>query len=114
MQYRLPRNYELVAEALKQAHREDLIGFGPHCLIRPAQARRDAEIAKAANGRRGQTASGKKAVAGKKKTIRNVHKKKGRERVRQGRKRHFLGLPRWESDVFCSVFDRKQKIWKKN
>ena len=77
MQYRLPRNYELVAEALKRAHREDLIGFGPHCLIRPAQARRDAETAKVANGRRGQAVSGKKAAAGKKKTIRNVHKKKG-------------------------------------
>ena len=77
MQYRLPRNYELVAEALKRAHREDLIGFGPHCLIRPAQTRRNADAAKAANGRRGQATSGKKEAAGKRKTIRNVHKKKG-------------------------------------
>ena len=35
MQYRLPRNYDLVYEALVTAHREDLIGNGPNCLIRP-------------------------------------------------------------------------------
>ena len=35
IQYRDPRNYELVREALRLAHREDLIGYGPECLIRP-------------------------------------------------------------------------------
>ena len=35
MQYRLPQNYDLVYEALKKAHREDLIGFGKNCLIKP-------------------------------------------------------------------------------
>ena len=35
MQFRNPQNYELVFEALSKAHREDLIGFGPKCLIRP-------------------------------------------------------------------------------
>jgi len=35
MQFRNPKNYELVFEALSKAHREDLIGFGPKCLIRP-------------------------------------------------------------------------------
>ena len=35
IQYRLPENYELVREALKLCHREDLIGYGPKCLIRP-------------------------------------------------------------------------------
>ena len=35
IQYRNPANYELVEEALKKAGREDLIGFGPKCLIRP-------------------------------------------------------------------------------
>ena len=39
MQYRLPKNYELVYEALKKAGREDLIGFGPKCLIRPRDGR---------------------------------------------------------------------------
>ena len=37
MQYRNPANYELVKEALQIAGREDLIGFGPECLIRPRQ-----------------------------------------------------------------------------
>ncbi|MGI1659918.1 MAG: YgiQ family radical SAM protein [Desulfitobacterium sp.] len=35
IQYRNPKNYDLVEKALKLAHREDLIGFGPKCLIRP-------------------------------------------------------------------------------
>ena len=35
IQYRNPKNYELVREALKLAGREDLIGFGKHCLIKP-------------------------------------------------------------------------------
>lgn len=35
IQYRNPKNYELVYEALKVAEREDLIGYGKKCLIRP-------------------------------------------------------------------------------
>ncbi len=34
IQYRNPKNYYLVREALQKAHREDLIGSGPKCLIR--------------------------------------------------------------------------------
>ena len=35
IQYRNPKNYDLVAEALKIAGRTDLIGFEKKCLIRP-------------------------------------------------------------------------------
>lgn len=35
LQYRNPANYKLVYDALKLAGRDDLIGFGPKCLIRP-------------------------------------------------------------------------------
>ena len=35
IQYRKPENYKLVKEALRKAGREDLIGYGPKCLIRP-------------------------------------------------------------------------------
>ena len=35
IQYRLPENRKLVEEALHKAHRKDLIGWGPRCLIRP-------------------------------------------------------------------------------
>ncbi len=35
IQYRNPKNYDLVYEALKKAGREDLIGFEKRCLIRP-------------------------------------------------------------------------------
>ena len=36
LQFNRPENADLVREALKQAGREDLIGFGPECLVRPA------------------------------------------------------------------------------
>ena len=35
IQYRNPKNYDLVYEALVTAHRTDLIGFDKKCLIRP-------------------------------------------------------------------------------
>ena len=39
IQYRDPKNYYLVKEALLKAHREDLIGSGPKCLIRAVPPR---------------------------------------------------------------------------
>ena len=41
MQYRNPANYELVKEALHIAGREDLIGFGRECLIKPRQFKKE-------------------------------------------------------------------------
>ena len=39
IQYRNPKNYYLVREALLKAKREDLIGSGPKCLIRAVPPR---------------------------------------------------------------------------
>ena len=36
LQYNRPQNADLVREALVKAGREDLIGFGEECLVRPA------------------------------------------------------------------------------
>lgn len=69
IQYRLPRNYDLVSEALHKAGRTDLIGFDKHCLIRP---RRDNK-AKNFNNKPKKAEQGSK----KRKPIRNIHKKKG-------------------------------------
>lgn len=64
IQYRNPNNYELVREALMKAGRQDLIGFGPKCLIRP-------------RNHSGEPIKKKRPENSvKKKTIRNVHKKK--------------------------------------
>ncbi len=43
IQYRDPKNYALVHEALIRCHREDLIGTGPKCLIRPRKGDKAAE-----------------------------------------------------------------------
>ena len=39
IQYRNPKNYYLVREARIKAHREDLIGSGPKCLVRAVPPR---------------------------------------------------------------------------
>ena len=41
IQYRNPKNYYLVKEALIKGHREDLIGSGPKCLIRAVPPRQN-------------------------------------------------------------------------
>ncbi len=72
IQFRNPRNYELVHEALVQAHREDLIGFDKKCLIRPRKTA--AERRTPAAAQRSEQAVKTK----KKKTIRNIHRKKAK------------------------------------
>ena len=62
IQYRDPKNYDLVMEALRKEGRMDLVGFEKHCLIRPRKI-----------GKKQGTDSYANA---KKKTIRNVHRRK--------------------------------------
>lgn len=111
IQYRNPKNYDLVYEALHRAHRTDLIGFGPKCLIRPkpnGHPGSDSGYRGQMNGRSNNSNRGKGSYKGqnnnpkdnsakgnnrsqtgarpengastarpkKKKSIRNVHKKK--------------------------------------
>ncbi len=104
IQYRNPKNYELVREALQKAGREDLIGFDKKCLIRPRQLAGERGTANSktkqkASGIPIQNAASKRRTArtgkapdrpktpavmskterqknGKKKTIRNTHRKK--------------------------------------
>ena len=72
IQYRDPKNYELVLEALHKAGRMDLVGYDRHCLIRPRKEQ--GSVRQGAKPRKnGQAFRGKR----KKKTIRNIHKKKG-------------------------------------
>ncbi len=88
IQYRDPKLRPLVEEALRRTGRTDLIGWGPRCLLRPAGGKPPAG-GKQPPGTR--LAAGKQPVSrqqppgpgsrpaaprGKKKTIRNLHKKK--------------------------------------
>ena len=94
IQYRNPKNYDLVYEALVKAERTDLIGFDKKCLIKPRRFAVDkvasgskqttgrpggkSVASKQAPGKQGvKSAQGTKPAASKKKkTIRQVHKKK--------------------------------------
>ncbi|CUX69619.1 hypothetical protein BN3590_03708 [Clostridium sp. C105KSO15] len=84
IQYRNPKNYELVSEALRLAGRTDLIGFDKKCLIRPKAGApggfSDHKAGKnPGNGKRGAATETKDRREQKKKTIRNVHKKAGKK-----------------------------------
>lgn len=72
IQYRNPKMYDLVKEALLKADRSDLIGFEKKCLIRPRQSREERDSW--SNGK--SKAKGRGKSQKKKKAIRNVHKKK--------------------------------------
>ena len=69
IQYRNPKNYDLVLEALREADRMDLVGFDKKCLIRPRQDRKYGQLAQKKTDER-------RSAPKKKKAIRNVHKKK--------------------------------------
>ena len=73
IQYRNPANYDLVKEALEKTHRTDLIGYGPKCLIRPEKSKTGGREQGSSKGEKVRTPNGKTG----RKTIRNVHKKKG-------------------------------------
>lgn len=88
IQYRDPKLYDLVEEALKKAGRTDLIGYGQKCLIRPRKGRayesaknRTGSADRRTGKAKGHTESGVhrkngNTVRKKKKTIRNIHKKR--------------------------------------
>lgn len=111
IQYRNPKNYDLVYEALTAAGRTDLIGFEKKSLIRPRKLATEMKggygktaitsksgqnkngqsksySGKTSNGKAGggqtsnrggkQASSANSAKTSKKKTIRNVHKKKAK------------------------------------
>lgn len=63
LQYYKPENRQFVLSALKKAGRQDLIGYGKNCLIAPDKT----AVSNKQN---------KKQIQKKKKTIRNIHKKK--------------------------------------
>ncbi len=102
IQYRNPKNYDLVLEALTIANRLDLVGYDKQCLIRPKSTdyrnrgkkksgqasgddnKRHVNKKRANNGkstgnnkraRDGRNGSQPKAAVKKKSTIRNKHKK---------------------------------------
>ncbi|MGN0170269.1 MAG: YgiQ family radical SAM protein [Lachnospiraceae bacterium] len=59
IQFRDPKNYELVKEALYKCGREDLIGFGPKCLIPPRKVEKKAHERDKHHKTRGRNKSSK-------------------------------------------------------
>ena len=74
IQYRNPKNYDLVYEALMKEGRQDLIGFDKKCLIKPRRYGSGKQTAEYHMKKDGQKEHRKK-----KKTIRNIHKKSSKK-----------------------------------
>ena len=70
IQYRDPKNYDLVMEALKKTGRMDLVGYDKRCLIRPEKGKSSGWSEKGKSGKNVRDNTRKK------KHIRNVHKRK--------------------------------------
>ena len=75
IQYRNPKNYDLVHEALVKAGRTDLIGFDKNCLIRPRK-NYGSSISNDRRNNKNTINNVSNKNKNKKKTIRNVHKNK--------------------------------------
>ena len=100
IQYRNPKNYMLVHEALVQAGREDLIGYDKHCLIRPKvgqwNGKKQSESGHRTKGEKGRPGGKAKAEKGtsavhagrpsKKKVGWAVAKPSNSRKIRSGRK----------------------------
>ena len=82
IQYRNPKNYDLVFEALTKAGRTDLIGYDKKCLIRPPKGTLVKNNCSYSNEMGNKKASSLKKEVGlrpkksKHKTIRNIHSRK--------------------------------------
>ena len=92
IQYRDPKNYALVYEALEKAHRTDLIGYDAKCLIRPCGGKRPAGQQEAPKERPSARSSGKPSAkpAGKIPTRpsgKQPAKPSGKTPARSGRQR---------------------------
>jgi len=99
IQYRSPKNHGLVEEALRLAHREDLIGYGPKCLIRPKKYVRADQIdkdnndsskpSKPSKGRVRRSGMKSKSVGGKEVLSKGVRSKAAPIKGAQGKETSF-------------------------
>ena len=90
LQFNRPQNAPLVREALIKLHREDLIGFGPECLVRPErneqpQRKKEVPSRTSHNGKGGR--SDKKPPAPQKPSRSSSHTKPTRPQQKKTKKR---------------------------
>ena len=84
LQWRKPEMRRLVIEALHKAHREDLIGYDRHCLIRPLSSykKKDEQSMHSGKGEKNTEKRGEKNAQG-----RRAQEKTSRERIQKSDRR---------------------------
>lgn len=85
IQYRDPKNYDLVKEALIKTGHTDLIGFDSKCLIPPRKLKSKSDYKYIANGKKAQTITKSKA-ASKNNHTKNKQSKPSHSSSRKGKK----------------------------
>ncbi len=88
LQYRKKENYKLVYEALKLANREDLIGYGKECLIKPF--RNDVGYAyktTESNYKSKESKSNKERIDKNKNRKENIKNKRDRNKIKKRRQK---------------------------
>lgn len=101
MQYRKKSNYNLIKEALIQAHREDLIGFKENCLIKPLRE-------EAISGKFSSNSTGQKAIKTRKGVV-YVDEKYVKEKSSQSIKRTFKSNGKRDSNRTQSKPSQKSR-----
>ena len=76
LQYNRPQNAGLVREALRRAGREDLIGFGPDCLVLPEQNEKPGNKKSVPGKRKTEKPEKKKPLPNKKKGAKKENRRK--------------------------------------
>lgn len=96
LQFYKPENRELVREALVKCGREDLIGYGPECLVRPDKRIQSSEVGRqsgkntpsvkrAKNSGRGKGVASAKSSGGRNKSSEKREKRETGRSVKSGR-----------------------------
>ena len=123
LQYNRPENADLVREALTLAGREELIGFGEECLVRPAggkggQAQRGAQSrngGKSHTGEQRSQGSSRKATSGtQKKGVGGAKKEQsGAKKVSGGARKNDMQKPRGEKPTYKKGWAKPKKATNK-
>lgn len=91
LQFRNPKKYDIVYDALVMAGREDLIGNGPKCLIRPRSQRnnnyKSGSRAKGVGNRKGNQVASKNRGKAVGKTKQKFDSKKGKTAIKNNKMR---------------------------
>jgi hypothetical protein len=114
IQYRNPKNYDLVVEALRKADRLDLIGFDKKCLVRPRQFSKEKQwVEKEKQDRAGSTRASSTKMSSKKMNSTKANTKSNSKKP-AGKNDRFEGKAKNTSNKHDNFIARSKNASEKN